>query len=246
MYLILKQGRILELPEQGEVNASFSLGKWLTKKNLDVSIMGCGFASVKTKHLSESLIEEKKDNERKKIKVLYPPYIIWLFSRLFMSMLWILKILSMNSKKPIKLIHAQDTGYSGLAAILSGKILRKPVILTSHGIRHKTLESTLRGKLNKLILKFEYSLDIFTVKNADYVIGISPAIKNYYEKLTKKKIEYIPITIKVKNFEFSQTDRELIRKEFKIEKKTVLIGYVGRFFPEKNLLTLLKAFSEAI
>ena len=248
MYLILTQGRILEIPG-GEVKATISLANWLHRKNHDVTIMGSGFASVKTKHLSINEIEtnEKYKNEKNKqtkFKVLNPPYIIYMFSRLFLTLLWIKKIITINSKNRIKLIHAQDTGYSGLAAILSGKILHIPVVLASHGIRHKSLEHTLRGKFNKLILKLEYRLDIFTINNADCIIAINPTIKNYYKKLTKKRIEYIPNTINIKNFEFSQNSRENIRKEFRIEKKSKVIGYIGRLSPEKNLLTLLQAFYE--
>jgi len=244
MFLILTQGRISEIPG-GEVNATISLAKWLYSQSHDVSIMGSGFASVQTNHLSKNNNAQLQKNKKKKVKVLNPPYVIYMFSRLFMSLLWMLKIFSINSKTPIKLIHAQDTGYSGLAAVLAGKILRIPIILTSHGIRHKTLEPILCGKFNKLILKFEYRLDIFTIKKADCVIGVNPIIKNYYEKLTKNKIEYIPNTIKVKNFEFSETNRELIRNEFKLEKKIKVIGFIGRFSLEKNLITLLNSFFEA-
>jgi len=188
----------------------------------------------------------RKKNRGKKSKVLNPPYIIWMLSRFYLSLIWMLKILLINSKTPIKLIHAQDTGYAGLVAVLSGKILRIPVILTSHGIRHKSLESILKRKFNKLLLKIEYRLDIFTINNANCIIVLNPFDKNYFKRLTKKQIEYIPIPINVKNFEFSETNRDLIRKEFKIEKTSKVIGYVGRLSPEKNLLTLLNAFSQAV
>lgn len=144
------------------------------------------------------------------------------------------------------MIHAQDTGYSGLAAVLSGKILRIPVILSSHGIRHKTLEPNIHGRFKKAWIKFEYSLDIFTASNTDSLIAINPSIKNYFEQIIskKRKIDFIPVPIKLKHFEFSEVNRDLIRKELEIDKKIIVIGFVGRFSPEKNLLTLLISFAE--
>ena len=143
MYLILTSGRILELPG-GEVNASISLGKWLKKKNYDITIMGTGFASIQTRHLSKLGNEEDVIDKKKKPRIIYPPYFIYMLSRLPLTILWIFKILFLNRKKHIDLIHAQDTGYSGIVAILSGKILGIPVIITSHGIRNKTLEINLK------------------------------------------------------------------------------------------------------
>ena len=113
------------------------------------------------------------------------------------------------------MIHAQDTGYSGLAAVLSGKLLRIPVILSSHGIRHKTIEPNIHGRFKKVIIKFEYNLDIFTVRNADSMMAVNPSIKNYFEQIIskKRKIDFIPVPIKLKDFEFSEVNRDLIRKE---------------------------------
>ena len=244
MFLLLTSGRILE-SGGGEKNFTISCGKWLKKQNYDVTIMGSGFASVKTVHLSKSDTKVGILDKKKKTRVLYPPYIVYMFSRLFLSLLWIFKILLLHRRTSIEIIHSQDTGYSGLAAVLSGKILRVPVILSSHGIRHKSLEFIIHSKFKKGILKFEHSLDIFTIKNANTIIAINPSIKKYYEKHTKKNIQYIPIPLKLKNFEFSETNRESIRKEFGIEKKMKVIGYVGRLSPEKNILTLLTSFTEA-
>jgi glycosyltransferase involved in cell wall biosynthesis len=160
-------------------------------------------------------------------------------------LLSVAKILSINIKFPITLIHAQDTGYSGLAAVLSGKILGIPVIISSHGIRHKTLEPNIHGRLKKALIKFEYSLDVFTIKNANRIIAVNPSIKNYFEQIIPKKIiDVIPIPIKLKSFEFSEVNRNLIRKELQIEdNKTKVIGFIGRLSAEKNLITLLNSFA---
>jgi glycosyltransferase involved in cell wall biosynthesis len=234
----------------GEERFTVSLGNWLARQTYDVTVMGSGFASVKAKRLSKFAVKEEDKKiiikKQEKFKTLHPPYLIWLLSRLVLLLLWIIKILSINVKYPITLIHAQDTGYSGLAAVLSGKLLRIPVILSSHGIRHKTLEPNIHGRFKKALIKFEYNLDIFTVRNADSLIAINPSIKNYFEQIIskKRKIDFIPVPIKLKDFEFSDVNRNLIRKELEIDNKIIVIGFVGRFSSEKNLLTLLISFAE--
>ena len=243
---LLTQGRIFELAAGGEEKFTISLGNWLARQSYDVTLMGSGFASVKAKRLYKFSVEEdeKRVTKQKKIKVLYPPYPVYALSRLVLSLLWVLKILSINIKSPITLIHAQDTGYSGLAAVISGKFLRIPVIITSHGIRHKTAELITHGRFEKAMLKIEYSLDLFTIKNANSFIVVNPSIKNYYGQITSKKIDVIPVPIKLGNFKYSEVNRDLIRKELVIDKKTKVIGFVGRFSSEKNLLTLLTSFAD--
>ena len=119
-------------------------------------------------------------------------------------------------------------------------------MLSSHGIRHKTLESIITGKLRKVFLKFESHLDIFTIRNADQVIAVSQPIKDYLKEITAKEIIFIPISIKFKNYQYSERNREMIRKELGIDKKEKVVGFIGRFSLEKNLFTLLQSFSDAV
>ena len=109
---LLTSARIFEIAYGGEGRFTTSLGKWLFRKGHHVTIMGSGFASVKAKRLSNFSVEEEM--KQKKIKTVYPPYSIYAISRLIMSLFWVLKILSINIKSPITLIHVQDTGYAGL------------------------------------------------------------------------------------------------------------------------------------
>jgi len=242
---ILSQNRIFETP-YGEEQFIISLGTWLTKQDHKVVLMGSTFSGIQTKYLSKNYNEEKKKEENKKIRAVFPPWSIYMSSRLFLSLLWFMKILIINIKTPINLIHAQDTGYSGLAGIFAAKILGIPVVLSSHGIRHKTIEPKIRGIFSGILRNLEYKLDIFTIKNANSVIAVSPSVKNYYEKIIKKKLDVIPISIKTKDFEFSVKNRNSLRNELGIEKNAKVIGFVGRLSPEKNILTLLMAFNEAV
>jgi glycosyltransferase involved in cell wall biosynthesis len=107
------------------------------------------------------------------------------------------------------------------------------------------LEAKL-GKFKKLLMKLEYKLDIFTINNADRIIVDSPAIQEYYQRITSKQIEYIPLPIKSKKFQFSELNRKSIQRELGVDKDTKLIGFVGRFEKVKNLDTLLISFAELI
>jgi glycosyltransferase involved in cell wall biosynthesis len=245
----LTSGSLFELAYGGEEKFTMSLGKWLTNFNHDVTLMGSGFASVQSRRMSKSVVavnQREVITEQKKITALYPPYLIYLLSRIVIALLWIVKILSVNIKSKITIIHAQDTGYSGLAAVLSGKLLKIPVVISSHGIRHKSLESIIQGRLRSFLLKFEYKLDIFTIKNASKVIAVNPSIKNYFQQISSKKIDYIPNSIKIKDFQYSELNRDVIRKQLDIDGKTKVIGFVGRFSQEKNLLTLLVSFANVV
>lgn len=232
----------------GEERFTVSLAHWLAREGHDATVMGSGFATITTKHISRDTLEkddkERCRTEQRNIKTLYPPYFVYLISRFVMSLLWVIKILYINIRSPITLIHAQDTGYSGLAAVISGKMLRIPVIISSHGIRHKSLDSSIHGRFNKILLKIEYKLDLFTISNADGMIAISLPIMRYFKKTgAPKKIDCIPIPIKLKKFEFSQANRDMMRKSLEIDQNTIVIGYVGRLAPEKNLLTLFTSFA---
>ena len=245
LYCMLTSGRIIESPF-GEERFTRSLGKWLLKHGLNVVIIGSTFTGIKSEFLNKDELDQNKKDDGIKIRMLRIPHAIYMLSRLFFSLLYFLEIYSINKKSPIRLIHAQDTGYSALAAVMANKIMKIPVVLSSHGIRHKSLESILTGRFERILLKFEYKLDVFTIKNANSLIAINPDIKMYYEKIINRTVEFIPNPIKIKNFEFSSTARSFIRKEFGIDDQIKLVGYIGRLSPEKNLNTLLESFAKVI
>jgi glycosyltransferase involved in cell wall biosynthesis len=209
--------------------------------------MGSKIISIQTARLNDLSAKEiyGQITNRKKKEIVYPPYPIFALSRFYLSILWFFKIIFLSRRFRFSLIHAQDTGYAGLAAVISGRILGIPVIITSHGMRHEQLNAIVRGRNKKLILKFEHALDIFTIKSADSVIAVNSSIKNYYEQKTSRRINFFPVAIKLAKFQFSEVNRDSIRRELGIHQKTIIIGFIGRFSPEKNLITLLISFARA-
>jgi len=150
---------------------------------------------------------------------------------------------------PIHIIHAQDSGYTGLAAIIAGKILKIPVIITLHGIRYDQIKLNphVNKTLKRIALKIEYKLDAYTLAKADLVTIVSPTMKDYVERVSPKTIiDNIPVAVKMKDFEFSEEKRQSIRKELGIKNECKIIGYVGRLSYEKNVETLLYSFSEVV
>jgi len=249
--VLLSAGKVFKAPYGGEDLHTRLLGKWLASFDQEVTLIGIDFAGIRARYLTRNNINSqlsytpKKQNTPKKIGLGYLKYSL----RMFIWALQVLKILSINAIHPINLIHAQDSGYTGLAAIVAGKILNLPVIITLLGIRYKQIESNpyINGTLKKIALKFERMLDNFTLSRADIVTIVSSTMKCYVQESAPKSIIVtLPAAIQTKNFEFSELKRELLRRELKIENNSKVFGYVGRLSYEKNLFTFLSSFADAL
>jgi glycosyltransferase involved in cell wall biosynthesis len=250
--LLLSSGKILKTPYGGEDVFVRLLGKWLAHVRQEVTLMGTEFAGIRVSHLTYDDVKEdvitkirKKKNKPNKFGLNYILYslrtVIWLPQ--------VLRILSINVKDPIDIIHAHDSGFTGVAAIIAAKLLGLPVIITLHGLRYKEIESNpyINEILKRIALKIEHKLDVFTLKRADSVTIVSSTMRNYVEKLAPNSvIASIPVAIDTKNFEFSEVKRELLRSELRIEKNCKIIGNIGRLSYEKNLFTLLNSFADAL
>lgn len=245
---LLTSGRIFELGYGGEERFTSLLAEWLVRQGLNVVLMAATFVSVKSKLLTLEELHRIRENVTysKNARVLNPPYLIYVGSRFFLTLLWIVKIMLANFRHKIWLIHSQDTGYSGLSAVVAGKLLRIPVVLTSHGIRHKTLESSVHSHFRKFILQLEFAVDMFTVRNADMVIAVSPFIKEYFEKKSGREVEFLPTCINTNKYRYSEQGRDQIRQELGLTPEAIVIGFIGRFSIEKNLYFLIDSFGKAL
>ena len=242
----ITEGRIFESAFGGIPSFLFSFARWALSRELEITLMGSTFNGVRADKLSASVLNEKIqdfEGHRTNIRAMHPPYLIYMLSRFFIIILWVAKIRSMNRNSKFSLIHSQDTGYSGLAAVISGRMLKIPVIVTAHGSRYESLQSVIGGRLRGLILRIEYRLEQLTISFADNIVVVNPILKEYYRKRVKHpKIQLFPVPINIKNFSFSEKNRKEVRDELGIHDE-ILIGYVGRFTLEKNLTSLVSAFS---
>jgi glycosyltransferase involved in cell wall biosynthesis len=238
---LLSTGRIFGSPYGGEDKFTNALGRWLAEQDHHVTLLGIEFAGLRAKHLSntKSAKQVKKDIKRNKFR-----YLTYL-SRLIIWLCQVVKILLINTSRPITVIHAQDTGYTGLAAIVAGKLLRIPVLITIHGFRYREIEAEFvtHNTLGKIVLPVESWLDAFAIRNANKVTVLNSQMKDYFARFGESEIDIIPNAIRTKDFEFSSSKRDSVRIQLGIDKKANVIGFVGRFVHEKNLSTLLKSFA---
>jgi glycosyltransferase involved in cell wall biosynthesis len=243
---IITSSNIFENSIGGEGKYAIQLHNWLKRNNVNSDLLGNQLFTIRSYDSSKDykqLNSSMKSPSQTRVLKFYPLYMAY---RIVVSLLMSIKISQMHRRSPFSIIHSQDTGYSGLTAVTIGKILRIPVIISSHGVRHKTIQQSLDSKIKKIILKLEKKLDIFTIKMADEVVTDNDTIKKYLRDLVNRNYASIPVPLDLDAFRYSQTVRDFIRKEFGVDEKTKIIGYVGRFAPEKNLLSLLSAFGGAI
>ena len=243
---LITSGRLSEVLYGGEEKFTISLRDWLLNGSHNVTVVGRKLFGVTVKRSCDTL---RVETGIKPVPphVLQLPYPMYILCMLITSLFLTLQVIAINCKSRISIIHTQDTGYGGLSAIISAKILRVPVIISSHGVRYITLSKALNGISGKLSLLFEHRLDVITIKSADFIICVSTSVEEYFTRLgvKKSKLKTIPVGIEISNFKVGEKVRQALREELRIQNDFV-IGFVGRFSAEKNLFTLLEAFAEAL
>ena len=75
------------------------------------------------------------------------------------------------------------------------------------------------------------------IRNATNVIVVNESIKRSLEEYSSRKIDVIPIPIKLSLFKFSELARTTVRKELGLNDGAITIAYVGKFLAEKNVRT---------
>ena len=231
----------------GEEKFTILLRNWLTEHGQYVTIIGRKLFGVEVIESEDSSGIElnMKETHSRTLPIPYPMYMVCM---LITSLLFTLHVILIHRKSRISIIHAQDTGYGGLSAIIAAKILGVPVIISSHGVRHSTLTKTLKDNpMSSFLLLFEHWLDIVTSKHADLAIVVASSHKHVFANLgiQEAKIKAIPIGINVDNFKSDEEVRKAVRRELNVQ-NGILLGFVGRFSMEKNLLTLLESFVQAL
>lgn len=243
---IITSSNIFENSIGGEAKYALSLHNWLIQNRMKSTLLGNQLFKI-ISYDSYTFNKKSKSNGSIQSKnSLFRFYLFFMGYRFVVSFLMAIRIFRLHQKNPFSLIHAQDTGYSGLTAVTIGKLLGIPVVISSHGVRHKTIQESLNSKIKNTIVRIEKSIDTFTTKRADEVLSDNNTINDYMSKLSGRHVDTLPIPIDLEVFKFSKSNRELIRKELGIEDKDKIIGYVGRFAPEKNLLTLIAAVAKLV
>ena len=155
MHICLLVSGMLDRTPYGEEKFTESLANWLTKHDYEVTVIGRGgLLNTKSKHSFEQGIQNvDKQNLKDDLPVTNSYRYLSYSFRIIISLLFIINVWLLDRKDPIDVIHAQDTGYAGPAAVILAKLLKIPVILSSHGIRHKSSELSLPEILKKLDIR---------------------------------------------------------------------------------------------
>jgi len=142
----------------------------------------------------------------------------------------------------VDVINVHGFAFMATRGVMSGKLLRKPVIVTFH-----TPVWDFIGEFSpvdtKLSLNVGWSYFRRLFKNADVTVAQTPSIaKELIDNGVKADIRVIPTGIDTDVF-VPGIDGSVIRERYGLAGKKVVI-HVGRLSPEKNLDVLIKAFAE--
>lgn len=138
------------------------------------------------------------------------------------------KLRKLISKNKIDIVHAQqpiDALYAWLACLFTGK----KIILTFHGFDFNS---------NKRLLNY-------IIKRTDLNIFVSEYQKRYYEnryKLisSKQAVVYNGIDFKKMDLTANSNPERALRKELRLNEKTLLMGMVGNFNEGRDPITICR------
>jgi N-acetyl-alpha-D-glucosaminyl L-malate synthase BshA len=143
----------------------------------------------------------------------------------------------------IDIIHAQFAYPSGFYATLAKKIVKKPVVITTHRY------DVINLKEDKGIpgIPFFRPCLIYALKNADAILAVSEAIKKETLNLgadpEKTFVVYNAVDENVFN---PNIDGTQVRRELGIEQNEKIIFTLGHLIPRKGIQYLLRAFPMVI
>ena len=220
----------------GIQNFVLQFSRWLTKKSIKVIVISNSFdAFVKSVFFKDNnSITEIKSGRFSLLK--YIPSIIPSFIFAIVSFL---EIIRRNKEFSFSIIHAQDVFISGFAGMLAHKLLRIPLIVHAHGPSPYFIEATPEAtRLERILAK---SMAKVVINNSNLFASTDTHTKNLFLPfINKTQMICIPTPLDTKVYS---------RKEEKYSERTVndnlILGFIGRLSPQKNLRILLNAYATA-
>lgn len=143
---------------------------------------------------------------------------------------------SIRKQRPFDLIDGHYIYPDGFAAILLGKMLRMPVVLSARG---SDINQFANFKSIRPLIKY-------CLLNADQIISVSEALKNRMVDLgaSSAKIRTIPNGVDLENFQ--PMDRGQARRELSLHGEGRIIVSVGALVPLKGFDILIDAFAALV
>jgi len=149
-------------------------------------------------------------------------------------------LLKLIELKSIDILHTQATAVFP-SIYFASKLFRIPIIHTEH-IAYPWIKTPFLTLLKAIKLPFEQVLGKFTLSKADKIVVSNYFMQKAMEIVNKKihsKFEIIPQGINTNLFNLN-VNKNIVRKKFQLPERDILILYIGRIVPEKNIELLMK------
>ncbi|MHA1583358.1 MAG: glycosyltransferase family 4 protein [Candidatus Baldrarchaeia archaeon] len=156
----------------------------------------------------------------------------------------------------VKMIHVHDLSSSILIAFFIWRFFKIPYIIQIHGFpfrewKIKLLQTnSFLGRLIWFLTKILHVISLKLIVNSSALVLVnSDEVRSFYNSygIPLNKLVVVPSAINLQKHEKGLLPRNEARKYLGVAGlNDICICYVGRLTPEKNLETLLEAFSEFI
>lgn len=138
------------------------------------------------------------------------------------------------NKYDIDIIHAHSVVPTGLIGVIVAKILRKPIVITSHGMDITNFENSHFFK--KLIL--------FSLNNCNKAIAVSEDLAQKMKSLGTNPNVITILRNAVDTKRFTPLKNENLRKNYKIKEDDILLLFVGYLDTFKGIFEIINSFDK--
>jgi len=228
---------------------SFTLSalRWLRDENVKVSLVYRKKGLVKVvqdfpaSKPEKTQLDSNKDVTNSRGFHL-PSYFMYLAMQLLFCLLAVMSILRINKRQRISVLHAQDTHYGALTAIIAGGLLGIPVITHAHGVMYLFKVDVISRGIQLLTHKL-------IIKHSKLTISVSEATKRFLVTqfgAKPSKVLVLPVGVNVEKFTSNIGKRSKARQILDIDEKAFVVGYFGRLSVQKNVKSLVLAVADLV
>lgn len=144
------------------------------------------------------------------------------------------------NKIKFDLIHAHYVHPPGFVAVLLGRLMKKPVIISCEGSDiHEYAEEAYPDRLRRHRV-------LYAIKNAKYLIAVSNFLKEKIVSFGIPETKVAVIPNGVKQTAFYPIDKSLARKKLKLPTEKKVILNIGSLTPIKGTIYLINAIAKII
>jgi glycosyltransferase involved in cell wall biosynthesis len=223
----------------GPSSFNYSLISWLSENNIKVSLVYRKQALVEV--LQNPSYSSPYKSKVPKVHMFHLPFSIYQVLQLFFCSQIIIRLVNLNKKERISVIHSQDTHHGALASIIAGALLNVPVIVHAH-----ETYAYLSG-LNPLSKGVQLLVHRLVMKHSARIIAVSRTLSQLLVTgfgASPSRVKVAAIGINVGRFR-SRIGKNLeARNLLGIDKDAFVVGYIGRLSIEKNVKSLIRAVDD--